>query len=249
MSSTENKTLVNPLALSGCQVRSGDSAASLLDVSYVRIVTQDVPEWASFTERASLPIELSLDRYRFRVGASVQARGDGWMRLTLDTVLPSARASLRSFLSPKKIGESLLEDWRTDQARHFHGLNESELWFDGNGAVVFSYLDHRSPDSQFLLYIRDRRAVLRVGTMPRSQYMGLKGFEEEIPLLPLNDGEMYERVGECRDIVTNFRPVGQLEFHLKQRLLGLISEYLYSTTRGPERPARDRIDRVETNPA
>jgi hypothetical protein len=50
-----------------------------------------------------------------------------------------------------------------------------------------------------------------------------------LPLIPLSDRETYAKLGECRDIVTNFRPNGQIEYNLKQRLLRVISESLYST--------------------
>jgi len=54
--------------------------------------------------------------------------------------------------------------------------------------------------------------------------------------LPLNDKENYARMSECRDIITNFRTSGQVEYHLKQKLLKLISDSLYSTGHRVEFP-------------
>ena len=59
--------------------------------------------------------------------------------------------------------------------------------------------------------------------------MSLDSLEGEIPLVPLTEREMYSKLGECRDIITNIRPCGQNEYVLKQRLLKSVSETLYST--------------------
>ncbi|MEZ4750612.1 MAG: hypothetical protein R3B54_08280 [Bdellovibrionota bacterium] len=229
------KTLVNPSALAECVVTCGDLQVPLLDLSMVRLVVPTVPAWETLGEGEALELKLNLGSAVVSVSAVLQTRGSEWLRFGLVRVVPSARARLRSFLSPKKIGESLRQDWTTETSRHFHGLNESELWFDTRGGLLFTYLDQENAESQFILHIRDRQSGLSVGTMPRPDYIELNGVEEPLPLRPIKDGEVYPRVSECRDIVTNFRPVGQKEFQLKQRLLQVISEYLYNTRRGIER--------------
>jgi hypothetical protein len=73
--------------------------------------------------------------------------------------------------------------------------------------------------------------------------------DSELPLIPLTDREIYAKLGECRDIVTNFRPNGQIEYNLKQRMLKVISDNLYSTShkvemsQRPSRPATLPLDR------
>ena len=44
-----------------------------------------------------------------------------------------------------------MEDWSTDKIRHFHGLNESELWFEPEGGVLFTYLDPLDTEAQFIV--------------------------------------------------------------------------------------------------
>ncbi len=228
MQNAAQRVLVNPVSLKDCLAWKGEDAARLLDLSFVRLVIEDQEGWAAFTEPNSLELSLDLAGIKLNVLASVQTRGKGWMRLNLDKLVPSARSHMKSFLSPKKIGESLLEDARTPAARHFHGLNESELWFDEKGSLLFSYLDLKQSDLQFVMHLPGLGGPLGVGTMPRSQYIELSRVDEKLPLAPLTDGEIYQRAGESRDIITNFRPNGQREFQVKQHLLQVISEFLYS---------------------
>jgi len=224
------KRLVNPVALQNCSVKIGDCVAPILDISFVRVVVGggvDLPPEASGEK---LSLEFNLDRYHFRAEVCERGRGEDWLRLGFEKVLPSAKAHLRSFLSPKKIGESIFEDWRKDSLRHYHGLNESELWFDPEGPVLFTYLDQSDYDAQFIIRMTDSKSALRVGKILRKDYIELNNITGELPLLPLTDRDIYAKLGECRDIVTNFRATGQLEYHLKQRLLRVISETLYSTS-------------------
>lgn len=222
--------LVNPIALQNCFVTYEQAVARVLDISFVRIVLEDSPDWALLPEKTPFSLSLSLDRCHFTAKANFAERGEGWLRLSFEKLLPSARAHLRSFLSPKKIGESILEDWRTDKVRHYHGLNESELWFDPDGGVLFTYLDQTDSEGQFIIRMADHRGPLRVGKILRRNYVELANIESELPLIPLSDREVYAKLGECRDIVTNFRPSAQIEYNLKQRLLKVISEHLYSTS-------------------
>lgn len=243
------KKIVNPIALQNCTVKWGELGAKVLDISFVRVVIESVESWANVPENESLPLEFHLDRYQFTANASVRARGEGWIRLAFEKIVPSSRSHLRSFLSPKKIGESIMEDWRTEQLRHYHGLNESELWFDPNGAVLFTYLDQSDYEGQFILRLQDLKGPLTVGKILRKDYIELGTMDSELPLIPLTDREIYAKLGECRDIVTNFRPNGQIEYHLKQRMLKVISDNLYSTShkvemsQRPSRPAILPLDR------
>lgn len=222
-----SKNLVNPIALNQCRARFESFEASILDISFVRVVVEDNPSFP-FSEEGSLSLMFDLDRHHFEGLTRLEGRGEGWVRLELMRLVPSSMAHLRSFLSPKKVGESIVEDWNQDGVRHFHGLNESELWFDSGGGILFSYLDPVDPTFQFMTRIRENKSPLRVGRLLRQQYIGLSHWDTEPPLLALSEKEVYPRLGECRDIVTNFRPTGPAEYGLKQRLLKVISDYLYS---------------------
>lgn len=231
---TEGKPLVNPIALKGCTARIGDLESPILDVSFVRLVVEAGEGWDSLPEGEALPVTLQLDRIQVPALAEVSARGEDWIRLSFESIKPSARAHMRAFLSPKKVGESIVEDWNTETLRHFHGLNESELWFEPEGAVLFTYLDSLDTDAQFLIRMAHTKGPLMAGKILRSDYINLNTIDGELSLIPLSDGEIYQKLGECRDIVTNFRPTAHLEYNLKQRLLKVISEYLYSTSRKVE---------------
>lgn len=237
-----SKSLVNPIALQNTLIYAGEHPAKLLDISFVRCVVESAPGWEELPEGESLTFEFQLDRYRFSAQATVKGKRDGWIRLAFDKIVPSARSHMRSFLSPKKIGESIVEDWRNASLRHYHGLNESELWFDPGGPVLFTYLDQSNADAQFILRTQDFKGPLHVGNITRKDYIELSTMEAELPLIPLSDRDIYQKLGECRDIVTNFRPTGQLEYNLKQRLLKVISDHLYSTSHkvdfSPPRPPR-----------
>jgi len=241
METEPRKPLVNPVAVQNCVVKFGDGVARVLDISFVRLVISLSPEWPEATESV-FPLEFNLDRFTFLARVNVQGHGEAWTRLGFEKILPSAGAHLRSFLSPKRIGESIIEDWRSDQIRHYHGLNESELWFDQNGSMLFSYLDSVDNTAQFIISMSDMKSPLKVGKLLRKDYIELGNIEQELPLIPLTDRETYAKLGECRDVVTNFRPTGQMEYNLKQRLLKVISEQLYSTSRKVEmaqpRPSR-----------
>jgi hypothetical protein len=234
-SGEDRKELVNPIAVKDCFVLLGEHAAPVLDVSFVRLVLErGNAGWESAPEGEVLPLEFQLDRARFKASARLRAKGEGFIRLTFESMLPSARAHLRSFLSPKKVGESLVEDWSTDTIRHFHGLNESELWFEPEGGVLFTYLDPHDTEAQFIVRMAHSKSALIAGKILRREYIELKSLDHELPLIPLNDKEIYSKLGECRDIVTNFRPTGSIEYNLKQQLLRVISDYLYSTSRKVE---------------
>jgi hypothetical protein len=156
-------------------------------------------------------------------------------------MLPSAQAHLRSFLSPKKIGESIVEDWRNDEIRHFHGLNESELWIQTNGTVIFTYLDSSDGSEQFFVRMLEGKTPLQIGRVSRKDYMGMSAIDAPLPMIPISDREISQRLGDCRDIITNFRPTGQIEYNLKQKLLKGVSDNLYSTNSRVELSAPPRI--------
>lgn len=226
------KELVNSKSLTNCKVVWGDHSAKILDVSFVRVVIEASTDWLEKLEQASeFRATLNLQGVEIPITVMFQTQGEGWIRLGIIGIVPSARATLKSFLVPKKVGESIVEDWRTDQIRHFHGLNESELWVDTDGSFTFLYLDQEDFESQFIVRLRDLSSSLRVGTIKRKDYLDKMDMSSELPLNPLEDKETYGRLSECRDIVTNFRPTGQMEFHLKQKLLKVLSDYLYSSPR------------------
>ena len=239
--SQSEKHIVNPIALQNCKVVFNDVTAPVLDISYVRLVVS-AEGFPALEDGQVIPAELHLDRYHFTADLVLKGRGEGWLRFGFDKIVPSAKSHLRSFLSPKKIGESILEDRRAESIRHYHGLNESELWFDPSGGVLFTYLDQVDYDAMFIIRLLDPKGPLAVGKISRRDYIELSSLESDLPLIPLGDRELYAKLGECRDIVTNFRPTGQVEYNLKQRLLKVISDNLYSTSHRVEMmPQRHRI--------
>lgn len=242
--------LVNAIALTNCVVRLGDATAKVLDLSHVRVVIEPKEPWLSALENEPLEQEFALDRYSFKALAAVVGKGDDWIRLGFEKIAPSARSHLKSFLSPKKIGESIISDWHNENLRHYHGLNESEVWFDPHGGgILFTYLDQLDLDAQFIIRMSETKGPLRVGKILRKDYMELNSLDSELPLIPLGDREIYTKLSECRDIVTNIRPTAQNEYSLKQRLLRAISESLYSTSHRVEmqtRPVRSSAPPPET---
>jgi hypothetical protein len=225
------ESIVNPVAVKNCFATVSGIKASVLDISFVRLVLEAAEGWDQLPADQVLNVDLSLADCRFSAMGLVRARGEGWMRMSFEPLLPSARAHLRSFLSPKRVGESILEDWSTEEIRHFHGLNESELWFQPHGAVLFTYLDCVDTESQFIIRMSPKENVLIAGKVLRRDYIALKSIEDTLPFVFLDDKEVCLKLGECRDIITNFRPAGYLEYNLKQKLLRVISDYLYSTSR------------------
>lgn len=226
--------MVNPVSVQKCFARVGETPSRVLDVSYIRAVIESDGDFARLDEGKPLHVHFELERSRFSIHVVVKGHGPGWVRVDFPPLVPSVRAHVRSFLSARKIGESIVADWSSGPLRHFHGLNESELWMDDGEAVLFTYLDQEDPQSQFLIRVKEARAPLTVGKIRRTVYMDLSSMDAELPLEPLSDSEVYRKLGECRDIVTNFRPSVPAEYALKQRMLKVISETLYSTSRRVE---------------
>lgn len=135
---------------------------------------------------------------------------------------------MRFFLTPRRVGESMKEDWRNDRLHHFHGLNESELGFDQEGNLFFSLLDTETLRHQFILRQEEEHAAPQVGRMSREQYIQLETLDADTLLEPLSEKDMSFRLSECRDVITNFRPAGTREYAVKQRLMRLFNSYLYS---------------------
>ncbi|GEM_PF-1418566 len=221
--------LVTPGSLTYCFGSWGELKARVLDISFLRVVLEEVGEWPAIAEDQIIPMMFSMNGYDFAAEVRVHGRGDGWIRFQFHRLVPSSKSMLRLFLCPKKVGESLMEDKSMKEIRHYHGLNESELLFDKEGNVLFTYLDYLDSKYQFLVQIQLENSSIKVGRLTRSQYMTMGSFVGDLGLIPLNDKENYNRMSECRDIVTNFRPQGQLDYNLKQKIQKLISENLYST--------------------
>lgn len=253
MHTAEARVLVNPLSVQKSFARLAEHSARVLDVSYIRAVIEAEGAFGELQEGQALALAFDLDRSRFSLEVTVRGRGPGWVRVDFPKLVPSVRAHLRSFLSPRRIGESILEDWQSGAVKHFHGLNESELWTDGNEGVLFTYLDQDDPESQFLFRVREARGPLAVGKVLRKEYMELSSIDADLKLLPLTDSEVYRKLGECRDIVTNFRPTVPAEYALKQRMLKTLSEHLYSTSRRvemlPSKAARQNAVRTSSEEA
>ncbi|MBI1861676.1 MAG: hypothetical protein HYR96_12235 [Deltaproteobacteria bacterium] len=219
---------MNPVSLLECRLNGGGISLVLCDISFLRAVTEKKELGVAVGDE--LTVELVLERHRFAATMALQAAGESFLRFAFTRLVPSGQASLRAFLSPRKVGESLIPDWTADRCRHFHGLNESELWVGANGDLMFSFLDQGNTGFQFVLHISNDLGI-RAGRIPRKEYMALENIDSDLPLATANaDRETYLKLGECRDIVTNFRPTTQADYSLKTRLLKTISDHLYSTT-------------------
>ncbi len=227
------KALVNPGALENCTAKCGELTFHVLDISFIRLVVDgrvldQMPQAPEVGE--VLNFDFQLDRNRFTIGAVFRGKGANWARFSFEKMVPSAQAHLRAFLSPRKIGESIFKDWETGEHFHYHGLNECELWLSVKGPVLFTYLDPCDASSHFIVRVLDDKRAPDVGKVARQHYIEMAHFESELPLITLADRETYTKISECRDIITNFRPVTQKEYLLKQRLLKVMSDYLYSTS-------------------
>jgi hypothetical protein len=238
------KPLVNPVALKSCFAEYGEDLLPLADISFLRLnVNLDSEKKIAFPE-SKFAIRLHLERHQLLTEVQLSSVSSGRARFTFTRLVPSAGAHLRAFLSPKRVGESVVEDWASDSIHHYHGLNESELWFDSEGQILFSYLDNVDYRFQFVLRLPEAKGALQIGRMARDRYIEMESWGSELLLEPLNDRDVFQKLSECRDIATNFRPTGQADYHLKQRLLKVISEALYSTGRkvamAPPRPVRPR---------
>lgn len=230
----EPKRIVNPIALENCFASYGENKFSVLDISFIRLVLASQGGFSVLSESEKIRLDLSLGTLRFSTTATYRAEHEGWTRFDFEGILPSHRASLRSFLSAKKIGESIISDWGEAGLWHYHGLNESELWFQPQKSVLFTYLDLSDFKCQFVVRWQEENHSFDAGNILRQDYMGLEHIEARLPMIPLGDRELYAKLGECRDIVTNFRPAGHFDYSLKQKLLKAISENLYSTSRRVE---------------
>lgn len=225
---TSQRHLVNPISLRNCVVQFEMGEAEILDLSFLRVVVKQNPA-LEFRE-GIVPAAFHLERHAFEIDLRFRVYGKGWVRFEFEKMVPSVQAHLRSFLSAKKVGESILVDAIGEGVSHYHGLNECELWSDPQGGILFTYLDPQDPKMQFVVRVADQNAPLRVGRMSREEFIGLTDVDGDLPLGSLTDREIYSKLGECRDIVTNFRPGGAEECALKQRLLKLVSDALYSTS-------------------
>ncbi len=244
---TNHRSLVNPVSLTGCQLITGDSTFGILDLSFLRAVTERSA--SALAVGTELAVMLKLDRQTLSATMVLQVEGDDFLRFGFSKLVPSGQACLRAFLSPRKVGESLIQDWNSEECRHFHGLNESELWAGLNGEVMFSYLDQSNTEFQFVLHISERFGI-RAGKIPRKDYIALENMGDELPLKSApSDRDTYLKLGECRDIITNLRPTTQVDYGLKARLLKAISDHLYSTSHKvewtPIRPTRFSSPSVE----
>lgn len=224
----EEKYLVNPVALRHCFVHFGEIEGKILDLSFLRVVV-DAPHFPALENEQRVILDFQLERDRFSTPVLLKNSKDGRLRFCFEKLPFSVQATLKSFLSCKKIGESIAEDWIMGGIRHFHGLSESEFWFDKEGRIVFTYLDDPTGNTQFLIRLLGDSGLMRAGRILRKDYLDLSHIEMELPLLPVSDRELYLKLSECRDVITNFRALGQTEYALKQKLLRVMSDYLYSS--------------------
>jgi hypothetical protein len=226
MTETEHY-IVNPISLRNCRVSSGDKKFNLLDLSLVAFTVPLDPFLGSPGEKNTFVFQL--ENRNFTVSAKLQKVENDLAYFEFDGIVPSCSAQLRAFLSPKKVGESIFEKEPSAQGRHFRGLNESEMWSDDSGGILFTYLDNQDVKYQFLLRARESRGPLTLGRIRRDEFKKLQGHHKEDSLIGLEGAEVYTKVSECRDIITNFRPTAHFDFGLKQKLLKLLSDYLYSS--------------------
>jgi hypothetical protein len=240
----------------------------LRDLSQLGAVVPPQPSWLALVPGEAIPGTLWLERKSFPVTLRREGRvgsDDGaGVALVFEALPPSARAQLKFFLSPKRIGESMALAERGAKWRYAAGLNGAGLWLDVAGdEAIFAILDSSNERSQLLVWLVDRHSPVRLGLVSRARYeervaqvvggkdsaeaerlsageaLGL--VDKELPVLPLNDRDTVLRLSECRDVLTNFRPADGEQGALKMRLLKGISESLYSASnrmRGSEkRPA------------
>lgn len=227
------KNLVNPISVAHCHIQLGEQSFALADLSFIRVVLQGIEGAEALIENESVRAQFVLDKFRFEAEIKFQARGEGWLRFKLGALVPSYRAQLASFLSPKRVGESLVEDNWDDGIAHFHGLNESSLWVDRSGRVIFTYLDQWDGAAQFVVRMGAEPNEIVMGKVSRESYFGMSSMDAIFDLLPLSERELAGKLAECRDIITNFRPAGAANYALKQRLLKTVSESLYSSGNSP----------------
>ena len=227
------KHLVNASALQDCRLICQGKECRLLDISFLRAVIEFTD--INLESGIDVNVEFQLDRYRFSANMVIQSRGENFIRLGFSRLLPSARATLRAFLSAKKVGESLKEDWASENCRHFHGLNESEFWVGSQGEMMISFLDQLDTQLQFVVHISESTGV-RAGKISRTDYMALENIGRDLPLVASYvDRDFYLKLGESRDIVTNFRPLTRADYSVKQGLLKVLSDNLYSSSHRMER--------------
>ncbi len=235
----EEKNIVNPVALRHCLVKFGDIEGKILDLSFLRVIVE-APHFPKLELEQRITLDFVLDREKFSASVVLRSSKEERLRFTFDKLPHSGQAMLKSFLSCRKIGESITEDWNDNGIRHFHGLNESEFWFDEDGRLVFTYLDDATGNTQFLIRLLDEKGNMKAGRILRKDYLEIADIEAELPLLPVSDRELYIKLSECRDVITNYRPVGQAEYSLKQRLLRVVSDHIYSS--------HNRVDLPPTRP-
>ncbi len=232
-------SIVNPISLENCRVRWNGEFSDILDLSFSRVVAKANPIWENIPAEEQVTLELILaggsTGTTLSLPVKLHSKNEQWVRFTLPSMPPKTASQLRYFLSPKRIGESLLKDWFEDTVWHFHGLNESELWLSNNGTILFTYLDTSNPNFQFI-FRNTADGGIQVGRLERLHYMELTQLDGELPLLAVPDKEIFQKMSECRDIITNFRPTGQYEYNVKQKLLKIIGDQLYSTGNRSERP-------------
>lgn len=242
----------------------------LCDLSQLGAAVPPQPSWLALGEGENIPGTLELQDKHFpvtlrRLGRTGPGEGANIL-LAFEALPPSARAQLKFFLSPRRIGESMALSHRGGRWHYASGLNGAGLWLDTSGdEAIFAALDSNER-SQLLVWLVDRHSPVRLGLASRARYeervgqvlaakdtteaetvsaasaLGLA--DKELPVLPLNDRDTVLRLAECRDILTNFRPADGEQGAMKMRLLKGISESLYSASnrmRGSEkRPGAHR---------
>ena len=212
-------------ALRNCYVETIEGQLAIRDLSFSRIILDQTPLSVPLSEFQPFEAEIILDKIRFKTSLVLQFQKDDWARLTYHQLSPSHQALLRSFLTARRIGESLAEDWRSEDLIHFHGINEAELWWDKNTGLFLTFLDSVAGDQQFVLRVSMQGEEVQAGSISRADYLSLSSLNSPLPIqkekVELNQFEA------CKDIITNFRPASADQAQIKQVLLKAISDCFY----------------------
>lgn len=212
-------------ALRNCFIETIEGPLALRDLSFSRIVVDQTGLSVPFSEFQPFEVEIILDKIHFKTHLVLQFQKDDWARLTFHQLSPSHQALLRCFLTARRVGESLAEDWRSGEMIHFHGINEAELWWDRKVGVLLTFLEPVCGDKQFVLHVSLQGGEVQAGSISRADYLSLPNLHSPLPVK--NEKVALSQFEACKDIITNFRPASADQAQIKQLLLKAISDCFY----------------------